>query len=77
MGMGFTASLTLLGAVRELFGNGTVFGAEIFGVGYHPVIVMILPPGAFIMLGFIVAGKRVLERRMAQRAKPMQPVGCQ
>ncbi len=55
MGLGFTASLTLLGAVRELFGNGTIFGAAIFGAGYHPVIVMILPPGAFITLGLILA----------------------
>jgi electron transport complex protein RnfE len=55
MGIGFTASLTLLGAVRELFGNGTIFGAEIFGAGYHPVIVMILPPGAFITLGLLLA----------------------
>lgn len=55
MGLGFTASLTLLGAVRELFGNGTIFGAAIFGAGYHPVIVMILPPGAFISLGLILA----------------------
>ena len=55
MGLGFTASLTLLGAVRELFGNGTIFGAAIFGAGYHPVIVMILPPGAFITLGLVLA----------------------
>jgi electron transport complex protein RnfE len=55
MGLGFTAALTLLGAVRELFGNGTIFGAAIFGAGYHPVIVMILPPGAFITLGLILA----------------------
>ncbi|PLX42286.1 MAG: electron transport complex subunit RsxE [Deltaproteobacteria bacterium] len=55
MGLGFTGSLILLGSVRELFGNGTIFGASIFGAGYNPVIVMILPPGAFITLGILLA----------------------
>ncbi len=55
MGLGFTLSLTILGAVRELFGNGSVFGMELLGSGYHPVIIMILPPGAFISLGLILA----------------------
>jgi electron transport complex protein RnfE len=56
MGLGFTLSLTLLGSVRELFGNGTWFGLPVFGSSYLPLIVMILPPGAFITLGLLLAG---------------------
>jgi electron transport complex protein RnfE len=56
MGLGFTLSLTLLGGVREIFGNGTLFGVPILGDGYLPLIVMILPPGAFISLGLLLAG---------------------
>lgn len=64
MGLGFTLSLTLLGSVRELFGNGTLFGAPVMAAGYPPLIVMILPPGAFITLGVLLAGlNQIGERR--------------
>jgi electron transport complex protein RnfE len=43
---------------------------------YDGFLLMILPPGAFLMLGFIVAGKRVLARRSAERASAMRPAGC-
>jgi len=56
MGLGFTLSLTLLGSVREVLGNGTWFGLPVLAEGYQPLIVMILPPGAFITLGFLLAG---------------------
>ncbi len=56
MGLGFTLSLTLLGSVREVLGNGTWFGLPVLAGGYQPLIVMILPPGAFITLGFLLAG---------------------
>ncbi len=56
MGLGFTLSLTLLGSVREVLGNGTWFGLPLLGSGFSPVIVMILPPGAFITLGLLLAG---------------------
>ena len=63
MGVGFTLSLTLLGSVRELLGNGTWFGLPVLGSGYPPLIVMILPPGAFIALGVLLAGMNYLARR--------------
>ncbi|MBE0617631.1 MAG: electron transport complex subunit E [Proteobacteria bacterium] len=56
MGLGFTLSLTLLGSVREVLGNGTWFGLPVLSGGYQPLIVMILPPGAFITLVFLLAG---------------------
>ncbi len=55
MGLGFTLSLTLLGSVREILGNGTWFGLSVLGSSYQPLIVMILPPGAFITLGVLLA----------------------
>lgn len=50
MGAGFTFALFCLGAVRELLGNGSFFGAAIFPAGFQPWIVMILPAGGFFTL---------------------------
>ena len=50
MGLGFTCALTLIGAVREILGSGSLFGINIFGSGFQPVSIMILPPGAFLTL---------------------------
>jgi len=54
MGLGFTFALTLLGTVRELLGTGKVFGNEIFP-DHYGAIIFILAPGAFIVLGYIIA----------------------
>jgi len=54
MGIGFTGALALLGATREILGAGTIWGYHVFGVGFNPVIIMILPPGAFIALGLFL-----------------------
>lgn len=55
MGLGFTLSLAVLGSVRELFGAGSIYGISIFGASYNPAIIMILPPGAFLALGLLLA----------------------
>lgn len=55
MGLGFSMALTILGSIRELFGNGSIFGMAIFGASYQPALIMILPPGAFLVLGTILA----------------------
>ena len=55
MGLGFTLALTVLGAVRELLGAGSIFGLSIFGASYQPALLFILPPGAFLTLGFLMA----------------------
>ncbi|MBK1673942.1 electron transport complex subunit RsxE [Ectothiorhodospira shaposhnikovii] len=80
MGVGFTVILVVLGAVREIPGSGTLFADAhlLLGDGfawmemtlipeYRGVLLMILPPGAFLALGFILAGKRVLDARLAAR----------
>lgn len=61
MGLGFTLALFILGAVRELFGAGTLLGVTLLGGGYQPFLLMILPPGAFITLGFLLAGMNRIE----------------
>lgn len=55
MGLGFTGALTIIGAVREILGNGTFLGISVFGAGYNPVLIFILPPGAFLVLGILIA----------------------
>ena len=55
MGIGFTIALTVLGTVRELLGAGSIFGFSIFGASYQPALLFILPPGAFLTLGFLMA----------------------
>ncbi len=54
IGLGFTLGLTLLGAVRELFGAGSLFGALLLPETTN-ILLFILPPGAFITLGFLIA----------------------
>ncbi len=61
MGLGFTLALFVLGGVRELLGTGTLLGITIFGQGYIPLLLIILPPGAFIALGFLVAAMNRLD----------------
>jgi len=69
MGLGFTLALTTLGVVREIIGSGSLFGVPLFGPDYEPWVVMILPPGGFIMLGLILLGiNRFQERRVAAAA---------
>ncbi|MBD5321303.1 MAG: electron transport complex subunit E [Duncaniella sp.] len=54
IGLGFTLSLTLLGAVREFLGSGTIFGCQIYPESYGSLI-FVLAPGAFIALGLLIA----------------------
>lgn len=54
IGLGFTIALTLLGLVRELLGAGSVFGVSLLPETYN-VLLFVLPPGAFITLGFLIA----------------------
>ena len=54
MGLGFTLALTILGFVRELIGNGSVFGITVLPETCSKTLLMILPPGAFITLAFLM-----------------------
>lgn len=55
MGLGFTAAITIMGAIRELIGNGTIFGAPVLGANYEPMLIVALAPGGFIVFGLMLA----------------------
>lgn len=85
MGLGFTASLTVIGTFRELIGAGQFFGKQILPLadpangiaGYTPVSIFILAPGAFLVLSFLVAIMTVVRRKMEAKGKPLAaPAGC-
>ena len=65
MGLGFSMALTVLGAIREILGNGSLFGLSLFGASFEPVLLFILPPGAFLTLGFLLAGFNKLRSKKA------------
>lgn len=59
MGTGFALALILISVIRELFGTGAILGIQIFGSSYNPALIMILPPGAFILIGYLVAAFKI------------------
>ena len=91
MGIGSTAALVALGGLRELIGQGTLFAQAHLMLGewarvltinlgdsFHGALAAILPPGAFIGLGFLIALKNVIDKRLARRVEtarvaPPQP----
>jgi len=69
-GFGFLIAMVLMGGVREILGAGSFLGVSLFGPHYEPWVVMILPPGGFLTLGFLLLGLAWFERRKARAAKP-------
>lgn len=67
MGLGFTIGLTSIGIFRELFGNGSIFGAHIMPDSYQPVSILILAPGAFFVLAFLIAVQNKVRIEKARR----------
>ena len=92
MGVGMLWTLALLGAMRELLGNGTLLGGiDMVFPSLHPIqllpeaypgfLLALLPPGAFILLGCMIAWKNWMDARAAERAKlkppaPVAAAGC-
>lgn len=71
MGTGFTIALVLIGAVREVLGNGTFLGHSVLGPNYEPWVIMVLPPGGFLVLGVMLLGlAKLAERRSRAAAQP-------
>ena len=67
MGIGFTLSLILISSVREFLGNGTFYGMVVLPSTFKPVLLMILPPGAFLTLGYMLGVFNWLEIRKINR----------
>ncbi len=55
MGAGFALAMVLIGGIRELFGAGSLLGIPVMGDWYNPALIMILPPGGFILIGLLIA----------------------
>ena len=82
MGLGFTLALVLLGASREILGSGTLFASAALLLGdwarflelrlipdYQGFLLIILPPGGFLVLSFLLAGKRLLDKALAEHRR--------
>jgi len=67
MGLGFSVVLVLLGSIRELLGFGTIFSYEIMGEGFENWIIMALPAGAFITLGFLVGFFNLINKKLESK----------
>lgn len=63
MGCGFTIAMLAISAIREIIGNGTILGISVFGSGYNPALIMILPPGAFILIGYMMGAIKIYMKR--------------
>ncbi len=63
MSLGFLWGLVLLGSIRELLGEGSIFGVKILGAYFEKWVIMVLPAGAFIVLGFLVGIMNYIEKR--------------
>ena len=72
MGLGFTMALSILGFVREFIGAGTILGMKVFGEGYQPAQLFIMPAGAFITLGMLIAAVNAIKANRAEAALKKQ-----
>ena len=71
MGIGFTIMLTIMGGAREILGNGSIFGVDLYGSAVSPALAMILPPGGFLAFGTLIGIVNVLSN------KKITQVGCE
>lgn len=78
MGLGFTLSLTILGAFRELLGAGTIFGFTVLSESFYtPITIFILAPGAFFVLSCLVAiQNKIKNRKPKEPGQPKTTGGC-
>ena len=63
IGLGFTISLTVLGGIREILGNGTLFGASVVWSTFEPLKFMVKAPGAFVCLGLLLGLMNIISRK--------------
>lgn len=81
MGLGFTLGLTTIGIVREILGAGQIFGYQLLPladsatgkIGYTPITIFVLAPGAFFVLAMLVAIMKVIRTKADAKGKPLAP----
>ncbi len=73
MGAGFALAMILIGMIREVFGSGSIYGVQVMGAGYDPALIMILPPGGFILIGLMIGTFNIIgayqDKQKAEKAK--------
>ena len=69
MGLGYTWAITLISMIRELMGEGTLFGYQVMGESFTPWVSAILPPGAFIVMGILEGLINIINREIAKRTQ--------
>ncbi len=74
MSIGFTVALFMLGGIREILGNGSLFGVSLFGESFEPWVVMILPPGGFLTLGLLLALFAHMQRRRLTKQRALAAI---
>lgn len=70
MGAGFMIALLIMGSIREVIGSGTFLGWSLFGPRFEPWVIMVLPPGGFFTLAFVLLTIGWYRHRRARRARP-------
>ena len=70
MGVGFTLALTLIGMIRELIGSGTLFGLQIMGAGYEPMLIFVLASGGFLTFGILLGVINAITARLQRDKRP-------
>ncbi len=67
MGMGFTIALIIIGGIRELLGSGTIFGTALFGASFEPMLLAVMAPGGFLVLGLVLGLVNAVTNRINAR----------
>lgn len=68
MGLGFTCAITILSCIRELLGNGTIFGTAVMPASYEPMGIMLNVPGGFVTLGLLLALVNAVKKLAAKKS---------
>ncbi len=69
MGLGFTFGLVILGAIRELIGNGSIFGTNILGASYEPMLLIVLASGGFLTYGLVLGLFNLIVKKSEENKK--------
>ncbi len=75
MGIGFTIALTLIGAIREILGSGSIMGFQFIPAEYH-ILIFVLAPGAFLVFGFVMAAVRFIVNKNEEKKKQKAAKRC-
>ncbi len=67
MGIGFTLALTLIGSIRELIGSGSIFGQNILGASYEPMLLIVLASGGFLTFGLLLGVFNLIVKKIEKK----------